>query len=295
MEHVPAPSPGASSRRRVRAVDLPAADAAAVANGIEALYDDQFDVIVIRGAFPAGDLDAAGARLDRDDEDAGWSRPNEKMPVEDLQVLGTDIPATPTYQNPRGASLESYLASAVRHEAATAGVFADGFDATVQIQTVLARCSGGRPVRVPEAADGRRYVPFTVRRLTDGKQIGLHHDFHYKLPLYAELAPRLDTTTLVSYVATLRAPEAGGELFVYGVTPDTPDAPKLPNGFSWDLDAIEQRYDVARFVMGAGDLFLLASGRCLHRVGKIAGPRARVTMGGFLAMDKARREVLFWS
>ena len=47
--------------------------------------------------------------------------------------------------------------------------------------------------------------------------------------------------------------------------------------------------------MDVGDLFLLASGRCLHRVGKISGPKARVTMGGFLALDKARERVLFWS
>jgi hypothetical protein len=279
----------------VRSLDLPAPDQTAAANGIEALYDDQLDVIVLRGAIAPRDLEGAGVRLDRNDQDPGWARPNEKMPVEDLQLLGTDTPATPTYQNPRGASLETYLASAARHHAATAGIFAEGFDATSEIQKILARCSGGRPVHVAEASDGRRYAPFTVRRLTDGKQIGLHHDFHYGLPLYADLAPRLDTRTLISYVVTLRAPESGGELFVYGVTPDTPDAPKLPNGYSWDLNAVEQRYDVARFVMGVGDLFLLASGRCLHRVAKIAGSRARVTMGGFLAMDSARREVLFWS
>jgi hypothetical protein len=58
---------------------------------------------------------------------------------------------------------------------------------------------------------------------------------------------------------------------------------------------IEKRYHFARFVMDVGDLFLLASGRCLHRVGKITGPKARVTMGGFLALDKARERVVFWS
>jgi hypothetical protein len=129
----------------------------------------------------------------------------------------------------------------------------------------------------------------------DGKQIGVHHDYHYPLPLYGDLAPRLDTRTLISYVVTLRRPDSGGDLFVYGVTPNTPDAPKMPNGFSWDLAAIEQRYDSARFALEAGDLFLLASGRCLHRVDRIVGPRARVTMGGFLALDKDRRSVLYWS
>ena len=105
-------------------------------------------------------------------------------------------------------------------------------------------------------ADGQPYVPYTIRRLTDGRQIGAHHDYHYGLSLYNELAPRLDTTTLVSFVVTLGKPDAGGELFVYGVTPQTP-APKLPNGFSWDVPAIEKEYPFERLVMDVGDVFLL--------------------------------------
>jgi hypothetical protein len=104
----------------------------------------------------------------------------------------------------------------------------------------------------------------------------------------------VDTRVLISYVATLRSPQSGGELFVYGATSDAPDLPRMPNGFSYDLGAIEERYDSARFVMNVGDLFLLASGRCLHRVGRISGPQARVTMGGFLALDKERKRVNFW-
>jgi hypothetical protein len=217
------------------------------------------------------------------------------MPVEDLQLLGTDTPATPTYQAPRGATLEAYLASAATHGSEAVAVFRPGFDATNEIRGVLSQFSGGRPVEVPRASDGRAYVPFTIRRLVDGKQIGIHHDYHYRLDLYQELSRQLDTRTLISYVATLRTPLAGGELFVYGATSDAADVPKLPNGFSYDLAAIEERYDCARFVMNAGDLFLLASSRCLHRVGPISGPKARITMGGFLALGKARERVLFWS
>ncbi len=280
--------------RQVRSVEISADDASAVHNAIEDLYDDTLDVVVARRALPAQPLADAGERLDRGDRNPGWARPNQKMPVEDIELLGTDTPATPTYQNPRGASLDDYLNSAAQHHAATQ-VFDDGFDPLQQIEHALERFSGGRPVTIAQATDGRRYVPFTVRRLADGKQIGLHHDYHYSLPLYSDLAPQLDTRTLVSYVVTLQKPEAGGDLCVYGVTPTTPDAPKMPNGFSWDLPAIEQRFHSARFTMEPGDMFLLASGRCLHRVDRIVGPRARVTMGGFLALDKERRKILYWS
>ena len=281
--------------RTVRSVDVSANDVDKVANGIEELYDDSLDVIVIRRALPVAPLAAAAEQVDRDDLEKGWARPNQKMPTEDIQLLGTDTPATPTYRDPRGASLDAYLNSAVRHRDAAGAIFDHAFNPLTEVQHALSRMSGGRPVEVARASDGREYVALTVRRLGDGKQIGIHHDYHYPLPMYSELAPRLDTRTLVSFVVTLQRPSQGGDLLVYGVTPTTPDAPKAPNGFSWDLAAIEQRYDSARFTTEAGDLFLLASGRCLHRVDSIAGPRARVTMGGFLALDKARRSVVFWS
>jgi hypothetical protein len=266
-----------------------------MANAIEEMYNDALDVLIVRGAFDRDVLARAAAQLDRNDTDPGWARPNERMPVEDIQLLGTDTPATPTFRDPRGASLDRYLESAASHRRDADNLFEGGFDPRQEIPRALGRFSGGRPVATATSTDGRAFVPFTVRRLVDGKQIGLHHDYHYTLPLYAELAPQLDTTTLVSYVATLQRPDAGGDLCVYGVTPETPNPPKLPNGFSWDLEAVERDFDSARFTVDAGDLFLLASGRCLHRVDRVVGNRARVTMGGFLALAKERDRVLFWS
>jgi hypothetical protein len=163
------------------------------------------------------------------------------------------------------------------------------------IERVLGQFAGGRSVELPVASDGRAYAPFTLRRLADGRQIGLHHDYHYPLDLYKELAPLVDTRTLVSWVVTLRKPTSGGELSVYGVTPDTPNPPKMPNGFQWDLEKVEKDFDSATYTMEVGDLFLLASGRCLHRVRPIKGPQSRVTMGGFLALAKDDTRVLYWS
>jgi hypothetical protein len=291
----PADLPASHRHRSVCSCEVAARDLSALGNGIEDIYDGRFDVIVARGALDATVLPEAGHRLDTDADDPGWSRPNLKMPVGDVQLLGTDSPATPTYAAPRGASLDAYLAGAAAHGSAAAAVFEGEFDAFAQIRAVLGRFAGGRPVMVPRAGDGRAYAPFTIRRLVDGKQIGVHHDYHYGLELYRELSSQVDTRTLISYVATLRAPSAGGELFVYGATADDPDVPKLANGFSYDLPAIEARYDSAHFAMHAGDLFLLASGRCLHRVGRVGGSHARITMGGFLALDKTRERVFFWS
>lgn len=285
----------ATAQRTIRAREVDAANVGDAADTIQQMYDDRLDVLIVRHAFAAKPLAEAGDRLDRDDTDPGWARPNVKMPVEDIQILGTDTPATPTYQAPGGASLDEYLASAERHRQEGQGVFDAGFPATAAITGVISQFSGSRPVEVARADDGRQYVPFTVRRLVNGKQIGLHHDYHYPLSLYTQLAPKLDTRTLISYVAILRQPAAGGELCVYAVTPDTPNPPKMPNGFMWDLEAVERDYDSKRFTLAVGDFFLLASGRCLHRIAPIRGGRARVSMGGFLALSKDRARVYYWS
>jgi hypothetical protein len=249
--------------------------------------------MMVRNALPTGPLAYAAALLDQDKDDRAWSRPNAIAPSDDIYILGTDTPATPTYSAPTGASLDAYLAGATKHRAQTAGVFPCGFDAIAQIEGALGRLAGGRPVELARARDGRTFTPYTLRRLGQGKGIGLHHDYHYRLSMYKELAPLLDTTTLISWVFTLQRPGGGGELVVYGLTPDDPDIPKRPNGWP-DAMAVEQIFNRESFATDAGDLFLLASGRCYHRVTPVVGA-SRVSMGGFLAFDAARERVLYWS
>ena len=281
----------ASAAPAIRSLDVDARDLSPVGDGIANLYDDALDVIMIRGAFPRASLEGVGADLDRDDRDPGWTNPNARIPSEDIQVIGTA--ATPTYSTPQGPTVEAYIEGAEKARSSAAALFS--FNPADEFKRVIARLSGGRPVEVPPLAKGASFSPFTVRRLTEGKGIGLHHDYHYPLPVYSDLVPELDTRILVSFVVALRKPQAGGELVVYPVSRDTPNPPKQANGWAWDLDALERRFTSSRFITDVGDMFVFASGRCLHRVAPVIGPQARITMGGFLAFDKARTRVLYWS
>lgn len=293
MQQSPTTSPVA--RRPVRSAELPAMDGATLADGIGDIYAGRLDVIVARQALDVATLTQAGDELDTDKPGPAWDRPNVAAPLDDVRLLGTDSPATPTFRKPRGVSLQDYLASSAAHAQDTAGVFKPGFDAVEAIRSALSRFAGGRPVEVARSDDGRQFVPLTIRKLVAGTQISVHHDLHFGLDLYRELVHYIDTSTLVSFVATLRAPVQGGELVVYGATSDAIDLPRMPNGFAYDLQAIEQRYERGSFRTLEGDLFLLAAGRCLHRVERIVGPRSRITMGGFLALDAAHSRVIFWS
>jgi hypothetical protein len=58
---------------------------------------------------------------------------------------------------------------------------------------------------------------------------------------------------------------------------------------------VENRFDSVRIETGPGDLFFFPSARLLHRVSPVAGPKARITLGGFLALDRNRERVVYWS
>lgn len=279
------------SESAVRSVDIGPTDIAKVADGINALYDNTLDVIVVRNALPGAPLAATAERLDGGAGEPVWSRPNAPSPTDNIQLLGT--PATPTYTSPKGPSQDAYLATANWYDANP--IFEPAFDPTAAITRALEQLAGGRRVEILHFPNGRAFAPFTVRKLAAGQGISLHHDYHFPIALFGEIAPQLDTRTLVSFFVTLRRPESGGELFAYPVDQDVPNPPKLPNGWAWDLPAVEQRFGSTPFTMDVGDLFVFASGRLLHRVAPTVGPRSRITMGGFLALDKARERVLFWS
>jgi hapalindole-type alkaloid chlorinase len=283
----------ATSGWSITSVDIPVAEAAQHANGIEDLYNGALDVIVLRGALPAAVLGPAGAELDRDADEVGWARPNQKNPADDIRMLG--MPATPTYASPTGPSPEAYFEQAEWTRNNAPRIFGGEWDAVSAIEGMLTRFSGGRPVVLPSRSDGKVFQPFTIRRLPHGTGIGLHHDYHFPLALYDELRAASDTSTLLSFFVTVRQPEAGGELTTYPLTPDEPNPPKLPNGWAWDVPAVEARYPGLAFTTGVGDLFLFASGRCLHRVNPVVGPRARITMGGFLSLSAGHDRVLYWS
>lgn len=278
----------AVERQKPHCVDATPTDSR-LQNAIEDLYERRLDVVVARGSWQEPQLSSVAASLDTGALDPGWNRPNAVMPPEDIQVLGTA--ATPTYSTPTGPTLDRYLEDANWYDRAP--LFESSFDPSAAVAASLAQHSGGRPVELLQTPSGKSFSPFTVRRLTEGKGIGLHHDLHTSLEMFKEVAPGLDRRTLVSYVFTLQGPEAGGELCVYNCAPDEPNPPK--KGYMWDLAGVEQRFGSVRVQTATGDLFLFASARLLHRVAPVVGQRARFTLGGFLAMDAAGERVLFWS
>jgi hypothetical protein len=159
---------------------------------------------------------------------------------------------------------------------------------------LLAGAAGGRPVERLVGADGRPFAACTVRSLPEGQRIIVHNDHgHYQLPVYRGILDRLDTTTSLSFLVLLQAPEAGGELVIHGVTHADP-VPRTSFGMP-DGAAIAAQFPSRALAMAAGDVCVFAAGRFYHHVAPVIGATPRITLGGFMTLDRDHARVVYWN
>lgn len=275
----------------VRTLELEAPQPEPMANLVERIFNDELDVAVIRNAFPPEPLLACAAKLEAPAAHLNWARPNEPVPEADIKILGTTVPATPSFTSPRGPSLDSYLSAQKPDVDAMFGAY----DAKQAVEGLLQRCAGGRAVGTPSATDGRSWVPYTLRLLSDGKKIPVHNDNYYDgVAMYGDLAQRVDKRTLMSFIVIVQAPTAGGELTVFGLTSGSPEVP-MKNAYQYDAEAIQRDFPQVSVTPRTGDFILLAAGRQFHTVNNVKGPASRVSLGAFIGLDREHKTVLYWS
>jgi predicted 2-oxoglutarate/Fe(II)-dependent dioxygenase YbiX len=275
--------------RTIRAVDVTPADIGAHADAIEDIHRGSLDAVVLRQAFPASLRLAILERL------AGgelpWQRPNSSGPRADIRVLGNA--ATPTFNTPGGPAYDRYFEDAAAYGALYDQLLRPAGQAD-PIEELLARIAGGRPVVRLALPDGRRFAGCTIRSLPEGQRIIVHHDGrHFQLPVYQGVTGELDTSTCLSFVVLLQAPEAGGEVVIHGLT-DADQVPRLAS-FLPDGEAIKARFRSHRVAMDAGDVLVFSAGRYYHHVAPVIGAMPRITLGGFMTLDRDHRRVLYWN
>lgn len=273
--------------RTIRAIDVTKPDEHE--DAIEEIHRDRLDVAVLKGAFPEPMREAILARIAEDG--MPWQRPNSSGPQADIHVLGNA--ATPTFNTPGGPAVDQYFADAEQYTSLYDQLFTSAGKVDA-IEALLARVSGGRPVARLALPDGRRFAGCTIRSLPEGQRIIVHNDGrHFQLPVYKDVTAELDTTTCLSFVVLLQAPEAGGEVIVHGLT-DADQVPRLAN-FMPDGETIKSRYRSHTVEMVAGDVLLFSAGRYYHHVAPVVGRTPRITLGGFLTLDKAHERVIYWN
>ena len=119
---------------------------------------------------------------------------------------------------------------------------------------------------------------------------------------YGHLEKHSMVKNQLSYFFTLQKPLAGGELIVYNLKWDDvkirlkyDTALKDKNGKIYDLLDEDQ---VERVIINPepGDLVLFSGGQIWHKVDFVQGSVDRITLGGFLSVDRRNEKDLFiWS
>lgn len=261
-------------------------------DGLQAIFEQRQCGIIVRGALSEAVRQACVDRLSSGELSDRWTAPNAGMTGGEIRTIGDA--ATPTFTALRGPSVERYGANAEAHAQRAAAIFGQGDPGREVAASLLSRLFGGRPAAPPKFAAEVDWNPYNVRALDPGEQIYSHHDNHFGLEVYTRMDPDLDRSTLLSFFVTLQAPDAGGELVVYGLWGSDPNPPMLPTRFI-DTETLERRFEKHVCNLRAGDLVVFDAGRFVHRVTPVEGTRPRLTFGGFLTVDPARTRLAFWS
>jgi hypothetical protein len=241
--------------------------------------------VIVRGVYPPELLAAAIEQLQGGRDDVPQFRPHtiRKGAVYGWPLVGCD------------EVLDAYLDDARRFDAACASLFGLALRPAARVAEILAGLSGGRPVSVPKARDGRDYCAATIRFLSDGDSLPIHTENEtFQAKPLRDLSPRLDRASLMSFYVPMALASAGGELRLYNV-----DCFEGGGGLIGRMGGNEEArpyfesrgYTVLR--PGVGDLLLFDGGRQYHEVTELRG--ARWTMGGVFAFTADHRAVHFWS
>ena len=274
-------------------IDRSSADLVASDDSLDHLINENYTAVIVRNAVPTEVLEKASERLTSESTQRLLSSPNKGMPGGELHTLGAA--ATPTYTALSGPSTEVYTASAQQAHDWQSMIF-DDYDMIHQVTHLMSRLHHGYPAYPAPLKSNptMTWLPFNYRVLSDQVQIYAHHDRHYRLPIYEELAENYSRETLFSWFITVQKPSLGGQLTIYGLQSDDPDPPMLPTRFV-DTDALEREYYKQTLDLEQGDLVIFNSGQYVHRVTPVQGEKSRITIGGFLTFDFQRNHTIFWS
>jgi hypothetical protein len=248
------------------------------------VHAGRLDAVIVKTVFPAEQVSAVAEQLSADAAELPIFHPPDGRKG---LVYGWPLVASEH-------CFEDYLDMAERFRTACARLFGSAGEPEQTIVRALSSIAGGRPVSVPRADDGRKYLPATIRFLAHGDRLPLHYENEvFGWPGMRHLTPRLDRSTLMSFYIPLVLSDRGGELVLYQSIETGAGRIGALGGDEAARPHLEREgYDILR--PDAGDLLVFNGGRRYHEVTRVEG-RTRWTMGGVMALSSDERTVHFWS
>jgi hypothetical protein len=252
-------------------VTIAAAEVAAHPGLVSAMLGDAVQAVVVTGVYDPADCALVAARV---------AAPPGAMPRSEFPgpfrsgFLGMNL-------NLAAPDLGEYRAALAGFEAGLAAVFAGMAPLVPRVAGLLSALDGGRPYGPPPGG----YMPTTLRHHRPGGFIPAHlDDEQAERPSYAGLLP-LIRGEFFSFVLAFAQPDSGGVLEVFGQHP--------AGRRMTEIDGAEG-VPAARFALAPGEMVLFRSGRRLHRLTPVEGPRPRITACSFMAESRDGARVFCW-
>jgi len=192
------------------------------------------------------------------------------------------------------SDLRDYFREAAEFHEHLRCLFPPGMGITDHVAGILAQLDQRRPfVAAPGPEPGSRYMFTTLRAHLEGGYIPPHCDNEQAIrPSFRHLRTLVELPML-SFVLALTLPEAGGALEVYNYRPEPLTEPPKTGALARARPKREE-LDAVSFRIPPGSLIILDSGRYLHQVSPVAGPRKRWTACSFMALNRDRDAMYCW-
>jgi hypothetical protein len=277
------PNPAARSAGCLNVLEIPASGAATHPDAFQRLRDGHLQAIVVSNVYSPEVLERVVARLERHDPPFVKTWFPDKFRS---WFYGCNL-------NLAEPALAGYFEEAARFHAQLRELFDPDEDLADRVGSLLSALDHGRPFRAaPGPRPGQQYMVTTLRAHLEGGYLPPHFDNEQALrPSYGHLSSQVDAH-MTSFVLTLQAGEAGGNLEVFDVVCDPAEArPINRDGAARpDIAGLEP----VSFHVPAGSMIVLDSGRYLHRLSPVRGTRKRWTACSFMALARSGDATYCW-
>jgi hypothetical protein len=243
------------------------------------------DGVLVRDVYPPDVLSRVVERLER--HDPPFLKTSFPAPFKS-EFYGRNLNLTHPDLRGRG-----YFAEAARFHDDLAALFRPSPEPVAHVGDILAALDAGRPFRAPPGpAPGECYMFTTLRVHHEGGFIPPHCDNEHALrPAYAHLLTLIEPH-LMSFVLALTQADGGGALEVFDLRFDTTARSLMNDDRARPIDTTGVAS--VTFRLSAGAMIVLDSGRYLHRVTPVIGPRKRWTACSFMARSRAGDATYCW-
>lgn len=268
----------------VRLLEIDARDTARHPDAFDRLRGGDLQGVLVHNVYPPDVLEAVVERLER--HDPPFLKTWFPAPFRSW-FFGRNLNLAPPV-------LDDYFHEATEFHRHLAMLFPPSLGVRDYVAGLLSHLDNGRPFRVPPGpVAGEEYMFATVRAHLEGGFIPPHCDNEQALrPSYRHLRTLVEPH-MMSYVVALTRSDGGGALEVYDYRFEPSAAVPM------NVDRAGARPDVTHlasvsFRLPPGAMIVFDSGRYLHRVSPVEGPRKRWTVSSFLALSRRGDAVFCW-